>query len=340
MLTPDTEASQALDEKVSNIINEAISREIPVIYCLSRRKLGKSLGMSMKQSAAAIYDPSGVHDTFSKISNFIRAYQPPQELETIMPITDASENLQTSSPDTNIHTNIDKLSISQKSNPSMSQAAIQALLAEEDLLVTPPTSNLPPKAPKIGETLFSTDTLKETKIEGRHSMKDADSDSEDEVVEVIVPSKDNVSSSQKKLENSESLSSKKSPDSLKELFSAEEFLYNPNPLRLSRRRSTRSVLESSESFYKNASQDSAGHDQSFLSSSSFRSNKSSPRSAAVSRRASFFLGAPLLQNSTAVIDNGSYMMRTGFSSEDSPRSIFPSAVAVSSTEVVQSDIIF
>lgn len=74
LLAPDTEVSDVLDNKVALIIQEAKERNIPVLYCLTRRKLGKSLGMSMKQSAAAIYDPSGVHDAFTKIIKFVELF--------------------------------------------------------------------------------------------------------------------------------------------------------------------------------------------------------------------------------------------------------------------------
>lgn len=71
LLAPDIEASSAL---FNQIISGVFSKEIPVLYCLSRRKLGKSVGMSTKQSAIAVFDPSGVHDTFIKVSSFVHSY--------------------------------------------------------------------------------------------------------------------------------------------------------------------------------------------------------------------------------------------------------------------------
>jgi ribosomal protein L7Ae-like RNA K-turn-binding protein len=71
LLAPDTECSEALDDKVDLVIAEAQSREVPVCYCLSRRRIGKAVGLTMRQSAVCIYDPSGAHDMFKKIVTFV-----------------------------------------------------------------------------------------------------------------------------------------------------------------------------------------------------------------------------------------------------------------------------
>jgi hypothetical protein len=70
-LAPDTECSEALDDKVDLIIAEANSREVPIAYCLSRRRIGKAVGLSMRQSAVCVYDASGAHDLFKKIVQFV-----------------------------------------------------------------------------------------------------------------------------------------------------------------------------------------------------------------------------------------------------------------------------
>lgn len=67
LLSPDTESCDVLDDRVDSIVSAASEREIPVLYCLNRRRLGKALGMTTKQSAVAVYDPSGVYDSFRRI---------------------------------------------------------------------------------------------------------------------------------------------------------------------------------------------------------------------------------------------------------------------------------
>jgi ribosomal protein L7Ae-like RNA K-turn-binding protein len=71
LLAPDTEVSDTVDEKVDSLISEAQSREIPVLYCLNRRRLGKAIKSNMKQAAIAVYDPDGAYEHFRKIVHFL-----------------------------------------------------------------------------------------------------------------------------------------------------------------------------------------------------------------------------------------------------------------------------
>ena len=71
LLSPDTECSEALDDKLDTVIAEAASKEIPVLYCLSRRKIGKAIGLTTRQSALAIYDAAGAYEQFKKVLQFI-----------------------------------------------------------------------------------------------------------------------------------------------------------------------------------------------------------------------------------------------------------------------------
>jgi ribosomal protein L7Ae-like RNA K-turn-binding protein len=73
LLAPDTEASDTLDGKLDAMLDEARRREVPVLYCLNRRKLGKAVRSSMKQAAVAVYDPDGAYDSFKKILAFVHA---------------------------------------------------------------------------------------------------------------------------------------------------------------------------------------------------------------------------------------------------------------------------
>ena len=50
LLAPDTEKSAELDAKLVYLLNIAREKEIPTVVCLNKRKLGKAVQMSMKQS--------------------------------------------------------------------------------------------------------------------------------------------------------------------------------------------------------------------------------------------------------------------------------------------------
>ena len=49
------------------IVNAAREAEVPVIYCLQRKKLGQALGKSIKQSAVRKYSADGAHDMWKKL---------------------------------------------------------------------------------------------------------------------------------------------------------------------------------------------------------------------------------------------------------------------------------
>jgi ribosomal protein L7Ae-like RNA K-turn-binding protein len=70
-LAPNTELSEEIDEKLNEIISLARRLEIPLLYCLSKKQLGKALQMSLKQTIVAILDPNGVYDLFKKIISFV-----------------------------------------------------------------------------------------------------------------------------------------------------------------------------------------------------------------------------------------------------------------------------
>jgi ribosomal protein L7Ae-like RNA K-turn-binding protein len=71
LLAPNTEANEAVDDKIDSLIEEARQREVPVCYCLSKRILGKAVQLSMKQSAIAVLDPDGAYEYFKIIVKFI-----------------------------------------------------------------------------------------------------------------------------------------------------------------------------------------------------------------------------------------------------------------------------
>ena len=71
LLAPDTEVSGALDGKISDLVDEAMANGIPLVYCLNRRKLAKSLDMSMRQSVVGVYKADGTYENFKKIKDYI-----------------------------------------------------------------------------------------------------------------------------------------------------------------------------------------------------------------------------------------------------------------------------
>jgi ribosomal protein L7Ae-like RNA K-turn-binding protein len=66
----DTEVSETLDGKLGDMITFAKEREIPVLMCLSRRRLGKASGSTFRQSAIAIIDPDGSYPEFKRVILF------------------------------------------------------------------------------------------------------------------------------------------------------------------------------------------------------------------------------------------------------------------------------
>lgn len=75
LLAPDSEDSVAIDSVLDALKELALQREVPVLYCLNRRKLGKAAHSSMKQLAVAVLDADGAYDNFKRIITFIN--QPP-----------------------------------------------------------------------------------------------------------------------------------------------------------------------------------------------------------------------------------------------------------------------
>ena len=71
LLAIDTEESEALDSKLQILLDEAKAREIPVLYCMSRRRLAKAMKSTFRQSCIAIYDPDGSYPEFKKIVSYI-----------------------------------------------------------------------------------------------------------------------------------------------------------------------------------------------------------------------------------------------------------------------------
>jgi ribosomal protein L7Ae-like RNA K-turn-binding protein len=70
-IAPNTEVSAELDERLLDLISQAQIKEIPVVYCLNKRQLGKAVQMTIKQSVIAVIDPDGAYDLFKKIIRYV-----------------------------------------------------------------------------------------------------------------------------------------------------------------------------------------------------------------------------------------------------------------------------
>jgi ribosomal protein L7Ae-like RNA K-turn-binding protein len=71
LIASDIEDSETLDGKLQEMILLAKQREIPTLYCLSRRQLGKAVGSTFRQSAVALRDPDGAYPEFKKILAYL-----------------------------------------------------------------------------------------------------------------------------------------------------------------------------------------------------------------------------------------------------------------------------
>ena len=76
-LAPNTEDSAVIDAKLENMITEAQQSEIPILYTLKRRQLGKAVQSNMKQVAVAVTNADGAFPEFKKIIQFIENYESP-----------------------------------------------------------------------------------------------------------------------------------------------------------------------------------------------------------------------------------------------------------------------
>ena len=66
-----------MDDKVEDIIKAARSNGIPVIFALSRSRLGKALGKSMRMSAASVLMVDGVYEHFQEILELAKSLKEP-----------------------------------------------------------------------------------------------------------------------------------------------------------------------------------------------------------------------------------------------------------------------
>lgn len=71
LLAPDTEESEVLDAKIADMIQDARSHEIPIVYALKRRQLGKAAGATMKQSVVSVCNIDGAEKQYKALLEMI-----------------------------------------------------------------------------------------------------------------------------------------------------------------------------------------------------------------------------------------------------------------------------
>jgi selenocysteine insertion sequence-binding protein 2 len=59
----------AIDDKLQEIIDLARQEDVPVIFELNKRKLGKAVGKSIKVSVVGIQNADGAHQQFKKLAS-------------------------------------------------------------------------------------------------------------------------------------------------------------------------------------------------------------------------------------------------------------------------------
>lgn len=70
VLAPNTETAQVIDDKLEMLIQYCKNKEIPILYALNKRKLGKAIQATIKQTVVAVLQPDGCYDIYKKIVKY------------------------------------------------------------------------------------------------------------------------------------------------------------------------------------------------------------------------------------------------------------------------------
>jgi ribosomal protein L7Ae-like RNA K-turn-binding protein len=71
VISTNLEPVEELVNMISELKSECESREVPLVFSLSRRQMGKALGKTMKQSLVGITNLDGVHQPWKQVVNLI-----------------------------------------------------------------------------------------------------------------------------------------------------------------------------------------------------------------------------------------------------------------------------
>lgn len=72
ILAVNLEEADELHRLVAELEATCKEKEIPFIHCLTRRRLGKALGKSMKQSVVGIFNLDGVHQDWKSLQSIFK----------------------------------------------------------------------------------------------------------------------------------------------------------------------------------------------------------------------------------------------------------------------------
>lgn len=99
LLAPNIEACSlegGLDDHVEELVEQARAAEVPVVFALSRNRMGKALGRSIRQCIVALLSAEGVHQLFKdviKLTDQLRSDWVMRQMRLVGP-DDAKEALQ------------------------------------------------------------------------------------------------------------------------------------------------------------------------------------------------------------------------------------------------------
>lgn len=66
------ESKDGLDDMIQSIIKIASEKSVPIVYALSKRKIGKALGKQVKVSVVGIYNADGAFDELKMAFNLVK----------------------------------------------------------------------------------------------------------------------------------------------------------------------------------------------------------------------------------------------------------------------------
>ena len=75
VVAPNIDEGSTLAQSVDEILQAALEMDVPVVFALGKRKLGKALKKSVGVSAVGIYSGDGAHDEYRAVTNRLRDLQ-------------------------------------------------------------------------------------------------------------------------------------------------------------------------------------------------------------------------------------------------------------------------
>ena len=76
VIATNLEEVDELTNMITSFRDDCAQREVPLVFALSRRRMGKALGKSMKQSLVGIWNLDGVHQSWKQILALVEPLEP------------------------------------------------------------------------------------------------------------------------------------------------------------------------------------------------------------------------------------------------------------------------